>query len=147
MTLAGESEIGMLQNQIRSYERSIEQSWASFQGGLEDDFSLSAVVRAAEHHGYAIPVNDWGEFFSTLGLPKTKLKLFGPMNDNGIQELATSELDYVIGGVAAVPVAAVVIAVFTYAAVFVSVAAAGVIVVFAGASIVAAATVSVTVSS
>jgi hypothetical protein len=137
----------MLHNQIRNYERSIEQSWTSFQDELEDDFSLSTVVGVAKQRGYDIPTTDWNEFFINLGLPKSKVTLYGPMNDNGIQELATTELDYVVGGVTAVPVAAAVIAVATYAAVGVSVAIVGAIAIFVAASIVTTVTVFTSVSS
>ena len=134
----------MQSSHIREYEQSIGETWDEFQNDLQDNFSLGAVVGLSSQKGFAISPNDWDGYFQNLPLSKSKLKYVHPTNDNDIVDLSETELDYVVGGVAAVPVAAAVIAVVTYAAAAVSVAIAAAIVVVVGASIITHVTVWVT---
>lgn len=123
----------MHSQKIGLYEESIKSSWDEFQELLNDNFSLSAVAQLSKNQGFDISDREWGSYFTDIDLSKSKVRYIHPGNDNEVTELTDAEIDYVVGGVAAVPVAAAVIAVVTYAAVVVT-AAAAVVVVVAGAA-------------
>jgi len=109
--------------QIRQYQDSIEESWDEFQVQLQDNFSLAAVVDYSEKKGLGVERSEWVEYFSSMTLPNSKLKYVSAVNDNEITEMSEVELEYVVGGVAAVPVLA--------AATVVVAAISGAVVVFA----------------
>lgn len=133
----------MASPKIDLYEESIRSSWDEFQKLLNDNFSLSAVAGLSKSYGFDISDREWGSYFTDISLSKSKVRYIHPGNDNEVTDLTDVEIDYVVGGVTAVPVAAVTIAVLTYAAVAVTVAVFGAIVIAGGVSIVAWATVSI----
>ncbi|WP_340267622.1 hypothetical protein [Sphingobium mellinum] len=132
----------MNSQKIDLYEDSIRNSWDDFQELLNDNFSLSAVAQLSRSHGFDISDREWGGYFTDINLSKSKVRYIHPGNDNEMTDLTEAEIDYVVGGVAAVPVAAAVIAVVTYAAVVVTAAAAVVVVIAGAASLAVWATVS-----
>lgn len=131
----------MAVSQIEKFEEALQGSWPSFGKQLADDFSVAALIDACQDAGYGVSSDEWSVHLSKMPLTKSRVKIVHAANDDEIVELTEVELDYVVGGAAAVPVLAVAIAVATTAAVVVSVAAIAWVVVGAGASIVAWATV------
>ena len=127
---------------IDHYEETIRSSWDQYEELLNDNFSLSAVAGLSKNFGFDISDREWGSYFTDLNLSKSKVRYIPPGNDNEVTDLTEVEIDYVVVGVAAVPVAAAVIAVVTYAAVVVTAAAAVVVVIAGAASLAVWATVS-----
>ena len=121
---------------IRDYERRLEESWASSRHELEDNFSLSAIVGLSHRDEREISHSDWQTYLSGLTLSKSSIKFVKSANDNSIVELSDAEIDYVVGGVAAVPVlgAAVVVVAAVALAVGVYVAAGGFVSIYVAAA-------------
>lgn len=121
----------MANTAIHQYRAAISKDWAYINDDLNDNFSLATVARASASHGYDISDRDWQAYYSSLPLSKSRLRYMHPGSDNELAELTEVEIDYVVGGAAALPVAAVVIVVVTFAIVAVTAAAATVSVIAA----------------
>jgi hypothetical protein len=121
---------------IRDYESSLEQGWSTVCKELENNFSLNALVELSDQRNREIAKSEWNKYFSNLALSKSTIKFVKSSNDNTIVELSEAEIDYVVGGVAAVPVlgAAVVIVAAVALAVGVYVVVGGFVSIFAAAA-------------
>lgn len=121
---------------IRDYESSLEQNWAQARSKLESDFSLGALIELGNQQKRDIAHPEWQQYFSSLTLSKSTIKFVKSANDNSIVELSEAEIDYVVGGVAAVPVLGVVVVVAAAVAlgVAVFVAAGGFVSIYAAAA-------------
>ncbi|MBW4329882.1 hypothetical protein KY084_03210 [Stakelama sp. CBK3Z-3] len=126
----------MQSSAIRNYESSLEANWNESRKELEDDFSLGSLMELGVRQERGIAQDDWQSYLSGLTLSKSSIKFVKSANDNTIVELSEAEIDYVVGGVAAVPVlgAVVVVAAAVALAVAVFVAAGGFVSIYAAAA-------------
>ncbi len=94
----------MINTQIREFESSMERDWISCRALLQDDFSLEKLTKICDMQGRDVSIKNWVDYFQTIPVSKSKIRLVQVSNDNKIEELLEEEIDYVVGGAAAVPV-------------------------------------------
>lgn len=101
------------------FDERLSGSWSEFMSKLNDNFSLSEIVKIASEDGYNIGNEAWSDYFTKHCATRTKIRMALPGNDNDIWELTEVELDSVSGGAPVATVAVIVLG----AAVHVAVAA------------------------
>lgn len=111
----------MINTQIKEFESSMERDWVDCQALLKDDFSLEKLTKVCDAQGRNISTKNWVDYFKTINVSKSKIRLVQVSNDNQIEELLEEEIDYVVGGWAAVPVLGAVVVVVGVAALAVAV--------------------------
>lgn len=121
---------------IRNYESSLEQNWSAARKELEENFSLGTLVALSDQQNRDIARTEWQKYLSELTLSKSSIRFVKSANDNTIVEMSETEIDYVVGGVAAVPVlgAAVIVVAAVALGVAVFVAAGGFVSIYAAAA-------------
>lgn len=127
----------MTAHPVKLIEAALEKDWSSAEALLRNEFSLKQLMLASDPVDGSVTDRDWHSYFGQLTLNKSRIRLARVGNDNEIVDLREEEIDYVVGGAAAVPIlgVAVVIVGLVALAVAVHVVVGGMVSVIAWAAV------------